>query len=280
MRIILKVIQSMKLKKFGIVFLIIFILLVIYVTLGFVSPLTTTKYDLTMNTLPAQFDGYKIVQISDFHCKEFGDNEGSLLEQIRNASPDMIVLTGDIVDEEHTVDNADLLIKGIAELAPCFYVTGNHEFYDGAPYDEFRDICIDNGVKVLDNETVDVEKDGAVIKVSGLDFVDSTRSLKEDLGYADPAYFNILLYHDASKFDYLSEFGYDLVFTGHIHGGLVRIPLMGGLFASDYTFFPSYDKGIFKDKRSVMVESAGLGDARIPRWNNPREVVEVTLHVE
>ncbi|SDB47036.1 hypothetical protein SAMN02910298_02368 [Pseudobutyrivibrio sp. YE44] len=257
-----------------------FLLLALYVAFEFFSPLVTTNYDLSFSTLPEQFDGYKIVQISDFHCKEFGYNEDAFIKEVKQANPDLILFTGDIVDEEHPIDNARLIIEGLRDVAPMYYVTGNHEYYDGAPYDAFKDLCVDNDVKILDNETVDIEKNGAVIKLSGLDYMDSTRGIKEDLGYADSKYFNILMYHDAAKFVYLSEFGYDLVFTGHIHGGLVRIPFVGGLFASDYTFFPNFDKGIFKDKRSVMVESAGLGDARVPRWNNPREIVVVKLHVE
>lgn len=247
--------------------------------LGFISPLQMDNYDLTFSTLPKEFDGYKILQISDFHCKDFGVDEQQLIKMVKKAHPDMIVLTGDIVDEEHDTSNARLLLEGIQDVAPMYYVTGNHEFYPGAPYDEFRDICDEVGVKILDDETVEVEKDGAKIYISGLDYSsDFAGHLKEHVGYADARYFNILLYHDASKFNYLSEFGYDLVFTGHIHGGLVRIPVKGGVFASDYTFFPKYDKGIYKDKGSTMIVSAGMGDARIPRWNNPRECILVKLH--
>ena len=269
-----------KKKRIGLkIFLAIFILL----SMGFISPLKLTTYDLHFSTLPEEFDGYKIVQISDFHCKEFGKNERSLIRMVKKTNPDLIVLTGDIVDEEHTVDNAKYLLEGLRDVAPMYYVTGNHEYYTngplgGAPYDEFREICIENGVNILDNETAEIEKDGTKILISGLDWNRSEANMRDVIGYANLDYFNILLYHNAAKFNFLSEYGYDIVFTGHIHGGLVRVPIGGGVFASDYTFFPKYDHGLYREKNSTMVCSSGLGDARIPRWNNPREVVLVKLH--
>lgn len=272
----------MKKKKNRIV-LKIFLAILILLCMGFISPLKLTKYDLHFSTLPEEFDGYKIVQISDFHCKEFGENEVSLIKMIKKTAPDIIVLTGDIVDEVHTVDNARYLIEGLSDVAPMYYVTGNHEYYEdgpygGAPLDEFLELCYENNVKVLHNEKAEIEKDGAKILIGGLDWWYPETHMRDVLGYADMDYFNILLCHDASRFNFLSEYGYDIVFTGHIHGGLVRLPILGGLFASDYTFFPTYDHGVYQEKNSTMVCNSGLGDARIPRWNNPREVVFVKLH--
>ena len=261
----------------------IFLLILVLLALGFVSPLKLTTYDIHSSNLPEEFDGFKIVQISDFHCKDFGTNEASLIKMVKKTSPDIIVFTGDIIDEDHTIDNARFLIEGLVDVAPMYYVTGNHEFYtDGkcgdAPYEAFRELCSECGVKILENETCDIEKDGATIKISGLDWQNSEANMRNILGYADQKYFNILLYHNAAKFNFISGFGYDIVFTGHIHGGLVRVPFKGGVFASDFTLFPIYDHGLYNEKNSIMVCSSGLGDARIPRWNNPREVVLVKLH--
>ena len=254
------------------------VVLVILVVLGFISPLTASHYDIHSSTLPTQFNGYKIVQISDFHCKKFGNNEDKLIRRIEREHPDLIVLTGDIVDEEHPIDNAKYLLEGLKDVAPMYYVTGNHEYYPGAPLYEFKELCAETGVTILNNERTEIQKDGATIRLTGLDWEKSNHALKDYLGYADPKYFNIMLYHDASKFNFLSEYGYDLVFTGHIHGGLIRIPFKGGVFGTDYLMFPQYTKGVYHDKSSTMVCSAGLGDARIPRWNNPREIVVVKLH--
>ena len=261
----------------------IILLIIVLLLCGFISPLKVTKYDIHSSSLPEEFDGYKIVQISDFHCKEFGDKEDQLIRKIKNLHPDLIVFTGDIVDEEHTIDNAKYLIEGLVGVAPMYYVTGNHEYYTGgpyggAPYQEFQELCLENNVKILDNETCDIEKDGAKIRISGLDWWNSTANLRDVVGYADLSYFNILLCHDSSKFNYYSEYGYDLIFAGHIHGGLIVLPFVGGLLGSDFSFFPKYYHGLYWDKNSIMVSNAGLGDARVPRWNNPREIVCVKLH--
>lgn len=248
--------------------------------LGFVSPLIMVKYDLWYSNLPDSFDGYRILQITDFHCKEFGENEEPLITMAKKANPDIIVLTGDIVDEAHTVENAQYLIEGLVDIAPVYYITGNHEYYPGAPFSEFKDLCIEYGVTYLENETVELEKDGQKVLLSGLDYHQSLQHMRDVVGYADSNYFNILLYHDSSKFNFLSEYGYDLVLSGHGHGGIIRIPFMGGLIGTDYSFFPKYDYGEFHEKNSTMISSSGLGDARVPRWNNPRECVLIRLHKE
>ena len=270
-------IGNMKKKVIKLIKLILLIL-VLAVLAGFINPLVTVKYDLSFSNLPEEMEGYKILQITDFHCKEFGDKEEKLISMVEKCQPDLIVLTGDIVDEKHTTENAKYLLEGIKDIAPVYYITGNHEYYPGAPYSEFRDICDENGVTILENETVEIEYNGASFMLTGLDFVNAVAQLKESIDYADNNYFNVLLYHNASKFDFLSEYGYDLEFAGHGHGGLIRLPVLGGLLGSDYHLFPKYDYGVFQEKNSVMVNSSGLGDAKVPRWNNPREIVLVTLH--
>lgn len=254
------------------------LLFVAFILLGFVSPLRLTKYDLKYSNLPEAFNGYKILQITDFHCKEFGDKEKPLIKMAKRVDPDIIVLTGDIVDEAHSIENAEYLLAGLTEIAPVYYVTGNHEYREGAPFTEFLDLCVDYGVTYLKNDTVEIEKDGEKILLTGLDFKESTHNMRDVLGYADNNFFNILLYHDSTKFNFLSEYGYDLIISGHGHGGLIRIPFLGGLIGTDGNFFPTYDYGYFQEKDSVMISSSGLGDARIPRWNNPRECVQIKLH--
>ena len=254
------------------------LLIIAFILIAFASPLRMVKYNLTYSNLPEAFDGYKILQITDFHCKEFGYQEEPLINMVKKAKPDIIVLTGDIVDEKHPIDNAVYLLEGLTKIAPVYYVTGNHEFVEGAPYQDFRYYCDKYGVEQLVNETTEIKKDGEKILISGLDFVSSTYNMKDKVGYADASYFNLLLYHDSSKFEFLSEYGYDLVLSGHGHGGLIRLPFLGGLIGTDYSLFPEYDYGEFHEKNSTMIASSGLGDARIPRWNNPRECVLIKLH--
>lgn len=256
------------------------LIIVTLILLGFISPLMLVKYDLRYSNLPEAFDGYRILQITDFHCKEFGEQEKPLINMAKKADPDIIVLTGDIVDEAHTVENAEYLIAGLVEIAPVYFVTGNHEYYEGAPYMEFRDLCYQYGVTCLENETVEIEKDGQKILLSGLDFQGSLKHMRDLIGYANQDYFNVLLYHDSSKFNFISEYGYDLVLSGHGHGGLIRLPFKGGLIGTDYSLFPEYDYGEFHERNSTMISSSGLGDARVPRWNNPRECVLIRLHKE
>ena len=271
-----------KSKKIRLIRIIVIAVLVLcgIILAGFISPLRIKKYDLSFSNLPEEFDGYRIVQITDFHCKEFGNHEEDLIKLVEKAKPDVIFLTGDIVDEKHTVENADYLLAGITKLAPVYYVTGNHEFYLGAPYYEFRGLCDKYGVVMLENETVEVTHNGGTILLTGLDFMNFISHMRDVVGYANNDYFNILLYHDSARFNFLSEYGYDLEFAGHGHGGLIRLPFIGGLLGSDYRLFPKYDYGIFHEKNSTMVTSSGLGDARVPRWNNPREIVLVKLHCE
>ncbi len=270
----------MKRKNKGWLVAKIFLILILLLLCGFISPLKLTKYDLTFDNLPESFDGYRIVQITDFHCKDFGEKEENLIKMVKNANPDLILLTGDIVDEDHTIENAQYLFDGICELAPVYYVMGNHEYYDGAPYQEFKDLCSDYGVTILKNETVEIKKDDDKILLTGLEYVNYAYNMKEVIGYADANYFNILIYHDSSRFDFFKEYDYDLLLCGHLHGGLIRLPFVGGLLSSEYTFFPEYDYGMFQEKNSIMISSSGLGDARVPRWNNPRECVLIKLHCE
>lgn len=261
-----------------IVLLSVLILFILYIGLGFISPLRTVRYSITDSQIPRDFDGYKIVMLTDFHCKDFGDKEGDLITEISKCNPDIICLTGDIVDESHSIDNADYLLSAISQIAPIYYVTGNHEFYRGAPYMEFQLLCEKYGVHILNSKTEDITIGSSTIKISGLDYHDPTSDIFRHLGYADTKYYNIMLYHDSTMFDFISAFDYNLVLAGHIHGGLIRLPFIGGLINNDFTLFPKYDYGRFDKKNSTMISSSGLGDARIPRWNNPREIVEITLH--
>ncbi len=268
----------MKVVKFYLIVKVFLVGLCILFLMGFVSPLVTTRYDLEFDNLPEEFDGYRVLQITDFHCKEFGEKEEKLIKNIKNTNPDIILLTGDFVDESHTVDNARYLLEGITPIAPVYFVTGNHEYYPNTPYYEFVELCDEFDVRILDNESVPVYKDGAQIMLSGLDWNNAIANIKDTIGYANADYFNMLMVHNSSKFNYFAEYDYDLIFAGHGHGGLMRIPFLGGVFGTNGDFFPTYDYGIFKYKNSELVSSSGLGDARIPRWNNPREIVLVTLH--
>ena len=198
------------------------IVILLYIISGFYNPLVLTRYDYTSSKVPEGFDGYRIVHISDFHCKEFGDGESDLIAMIRNAEPDLILFTGDSIDDEHSLDNYRDLITGIYDVAPIYYVNGNHEYDASAPLAEMKELNEKYQVHDLNDASVVVEHNGDSILLSGLDFRLTMRGLRNNIDYANTTMFNILLYHGTDKFDGIAPYNYDLVLSGHTHGGIYR----------------------------------------------------------
>lgn len=254
------------------------IVILLYIISGFYNPLVLTRYDYTSSKVPESFDGYRIVHISDFHCKEFGDGESDLIAMIRNAEPDLILFTGDSIDDEHSLDNYRDLITGIYDVAPIYYVNGNHEYDASAPLAEMKELNEKYQVHDLNDASVVVEHNGDSILLSGLDFRLTMRGLRNNIDYANTTMFNILLYHGTDKFDGIAPYNYDLVLSGHTHGGIVCLPFIGGIISNQKELFPKYDSGVYTSGLSTMISSRGLGDASIPRFHNPREVICITLH--
>lgn len=254
------------------------IVILLYIISGFYNPLVLTRYDYTSSKVPEGFDGYRIVHISDFHCKEFGDGESDLIAMIRNAEPDLILFTGDSIDDEHSLGNYRDLITGIYDVAPIYYVNGNHEYDASAPLAEMKELNEKYQVHDLNDASVVVEHNGDSILLSGLDFRLTMRGLRNNIDYANTTMFNILLYHGTDKFDGIAPYNYDLVLSGHTHGGIVCLPFIGGIISNQKELFPKYDSGVYTSGLSTMISSRGLGDASIPRFHNPREVICITLH--
>ena len=249
-----------------------------YIIIGFYNPLVVTNYTYTSSKIPESFDGYRILQISDFHCQDFGAQESDLIKAIRDANPDIIVFTGDSIDDEHSIDNYAHLLEGIHDLAPLYYINGNHEYDKLAPLAESLTLHEKYGVVDLNDASVILTRENDSILLSGLDFRKTMQNLRNDITYANTYYFNILLYHGTDKFDGIAPYNYDLVLSGHTHGGIVCLPFIGGIITNRKELFPKYDSGIFTVGHSTMISSRGLGDAAVPRFHNPREVVCITLH--
>lgn len=264
--------------KTSTVILILLVLLAIYILSGFYNPLTVTEYSYSSTKVPAAFDGFKLVHISDFHCRDFDTEESALIQAIANEAPDLIVFTGDSIDDEHPIDNYRYLIAGIADLAPIYYVNGNHEYDTLAPYQEMLSVNEQYHVTNLNDSSAVIEKDGASFLLSGLDFRMTMQGLRNNISYANTDIFNILLYHGTDKFDGIAPYHYDLVLSGHTHGGIICLPFIGGVISNQKELFPKYDSGIFTVNNSTLISSRGLGDAVIPRFHNPREIVSITLH--
>ena len=239
-----------------------------------------------------EFNGYRIVHISDLHNKKFGKNQERLLRKIRAVSPDMIVVTGDLIDRrKYELDTAIEFINGAMKIAPVYYVSGNHEAWSG-DYGNITHNLLNCGVQILDDSKIELIKGEGKIEILGLsdpdfltyDYMDGTNSskLKEHLkGLSDDSVFQILLSHRPELFDLYANENIDLIFSGHAHGGQFRIPYVGGLVAPDQGLFPKHTSGVYRQNQSTMIVSRGLGNSIIPiRIFNRPEIMVVTLHSE
>ena len=221
---------------------------------------------VTSAELPAAFDGLRIVHLSDNHGKEFGEDNEELLQKVAELQPDLIVLTGDLIDQESQLEMVPALARGLSALAPTYYVTGNHEWpLHCVP--ELKQMLTDCGVKVLTNECEIWELNGATLAVAGVDDPNGPADQKtgKELRGEIEADYTILLTHRNAVFEY-AGWGYDLVLCGHGHGGIFRVPLLDrGVLSTDRTFFPEFDGGLygFADG-GWCFESRGLGSNTVP----------------
>ncbi|MBQ8822021.1 MAG: metallophosphoesterase [Lachnospiraceae bacterium] len=258
------------------------ILLALFTILGLNPFLQVTNYTYQSSEIPAAFDNFKICHISDLHCKSFGKDNKTLLNKIREMAPDIVVFTGDIVDESHTdLSSVEALLAGLQQMdIPGYYITGNHELEPGASeqYNTLLSYFTEYGVTHLDDNSILLKKGNDSISITGCKWY--SKYLVNFLEPTIPEGFNILLYHGADFYDLVSDYNYDLVLTGHIHGGLIRIPLLDvGVFSNTGTLFPKYTAGIYQNTfgTSTMIVSRGLGDAVLPRFYNRPELVCITL---
>ena len=238
--------------------------------------------------IPVDFDGFTIAHISDLHNTEFGQQQERLLQKLVEAAPDLIAITGDLLDSYHpNITVAMEFINGAIAIAPVYYVTGNHESRLPELYAQLREQMESAGVVVLDNKAVTLEYGSSIIRVLGVD--DPTFSAESDLYedneqvisaqldvlLDDQSAYTILLSHRPELFDVYHEAG--LVLCGHAHGGQVRLPFIGALFAPNQGFFPEYTAGLYRQGDTQMVVSRGLGNSSFPiRINNPPELVVIT----
>ena len=252
--------------------------------------IVTTQINVKSSKLPDAFDGYRIIHLSDLHNKRFGRKQEALVRKIKDARPDIIVITGDLIDSRHFDSEASLeLIRQIVNSAPVYYVTGNHEMRSGQ-LETFVNALKETGVHVLQNAYDRISRDGDWIYIMGIDdpFVSQERFMEVGIAKREIERmvnetqendgFKILLAHRPDMFPLYSEYGFDLIFSGHAHGGQIRLPFIGGLFAPNQGFFPRYTSGKYKLWNSVMVVSRGLGNSLFPQrlFNRP-EIVVLTL---
>ena len=252
------------------------------------AALELNTYTISSRGLPDAFDGYRIAQVSDLHNAEFGGGNQRLLDMLREAEPDMIAITGDLIDSRKTNFAVALAFAEEAvRIAPCYYVSGNHEARVPG-YRELKAGLEAAGVTVLDDARVEIEISGKSITIIGVndpsflaDYLTSDAAVMDrklsELPSED-AGFTILLSHRPELFDTYVSHEMDLVLTGHAHGGQFRLPLIGGLIAPNQGLFPKYDDGLYSEGNTNMIVSRGLGNSIIPfRFNNRPEVVLIEL---
>ena len=276
-----------------IICLVLFTVLAVWTLWGNTALMTNMiRLTLSDNRLPASFSGFRIAHVSDLHNAEFGEGNTKLLRMISENSPDIIVLTGDLVDSSRTDIHVAVAFAGeSAKIAPTYYVTGNHEaLISQQEYETLKTGLEAAGVIVLENEAVRLERDGEEIALIGL--ADPDFTIKGDLFGEVPSMvttklknlvgeenlYTILLSHRPELFDTYVSSHIDLVLSGHSHGGQFRFPLIGGLVAPNQGLFPKYDAGLFTEGNTNMIISRGLGNSVIPlRFNNRPELILVEL---
>ena len=255
------------------------------------NDIVITKSVYSALGVPKAFDGFKILQVSDLHNKEFGKNQSELMKFTKQLQPDIIVVTGDLIDSHRTNIAVSMeYISQAVKLAPVYFVTGNHE-KRSEQYPELEKQLRKAGVNLLDDRAVLLEKNQEAIALVGMgdpyflpreyggDAIidDNLNTISGEVS----AGFKILLSHRPELIDAYAKHGFDLVFSGHAHGGQFRLPGIGGVIAPDQGLFPKYTSGVIKKEQTSMYVSRGLGNSVIPvRIFNRPELVLVTLRHE
>ena len=249
--------------------------------------LVVTSYEYSSSDISKEFDGYKIVQLSDLHDKQFGENQEKLISHIDSINPDAIFLTGDFVTKK-SIEYSTELIEKLSEKYEMFFVTGNHEARH-ATYHEFKKVLIENNVHMINNEAFTITKGESHLNIVGLQdlafyrtseknqekkFERKLKDLTKDL--TGPT---LLLSHRPEYIDVYSKYDVNLVFSGHAHGGQFILPFVGSVYSTDQGLFPELTRGKHEKDGTTMIISRGLGNlAPVPRLFNYPEIVVVTLH--
>lgn len=244
---------------------------------------------VTSHKLPSAFDGYKIAHVSDLHNANFGKDNQKLISLLKDADPNMIAITGDMLDSRDAgYENDITFAKKAAKIAPCYFIPGNHE----AVSDEYLDLknaLFHAGVTVIEDKKTAVKINGEKIILYGIcdpliktgRFSGDSKTVTEKRlksFFVDTMDFNVLLAHRPEHFELYAKYGFDVVLSGHAHGGQFRLPFIGGVYAPNQGLFPKYDSGLYTQDGTNMIVSRGLGKSIIPfRINNRPEIIIVEL---
>jgi len=253
------------------------------------NQIDTTAVTIQSEKLPAAFNDYTILQIADLHGKSFGSRQKVLLKKVNKLQPDVILMTGDLIDSRRNgEEEALLLMKQLTPGYPVYFVTGNHEVRLNLTILPKLERL---GVTVLRNTSVPLERDGQFIELLGIDDPTTTRwseglqepdgirkSLDQAQSTAEPRAFQLLMAHRPEYLPLYAERKVDLVLSGHAHGGQIRLPFTDGMYAPGQGFFPDLTAGQHTMENTRLIISRGLGNSLFPfRIFNHPELIVVTL---
>lgn len=252
------------------------------------SELTISTYQINDSQIPVSFANYKIVSISDLHNKSFGKHNISLINKIKELNPNIIVITGDLINTYHPNKTIALnFIKQASKIAPIYFISGNHEVRM-ENYGLFKTELTNSGAIILNNKEIKIKHKADYINLLGLTDPSKYYAKNSDLILAsqldyllasvNPANFTILLSHRPELMAIYADRPINLVLSGHAHGGQFRLPFLGGIFAPNQGYFPKYSAGKYTKSNTKMIVSRGLGPSSFPtRLNNKPDLVQVIL---
>ena len=257
------------------------------------------EYLIENKKIPKEFDGFNIVQISDLHNKNFGKNNYKLIKKIDNLNPDIIFITGDLVEGENKNFKVALnLLDELTKKYKVIHIIGNHE--QKSLIKKYKDLYVDyfkelnkKDIINLENESIKIERGESHINLYGIiipleyykylfnknkNIRIEENFVQNNLGNLNKDEYNLLLAHTPFYFEEYSNWGADLVLAGHVHGGIIRIPFLGGLLSPNREFFPKYDLGKYTKEKSTMILTKGLGGSKVLiRLNCKPEIVNIKL---
>ena len=242
--------------------------------------LELTRCTVTNHKLPQSFSGFKIVQLSDFHGAELVTD---IVETVREQKPDIIALTGDFITDEGDLPAVEQLVSQLSDICEVYFISGNHDFASGR-IAELSDILSSCGVKYLKNEYVTIQRGGESIVLAGVEDPNSWADLEPPDAFLKkvraehPDDYIVLLGHRNYWMEKYPDLPVELILCGHAHGGIVRIPGVGGLLSTDRTLFPDYEAGMYDNGNYTMIVSRGLGNSiSVPRLMNRPEILSIEL---
>lgn len=244
--------------------------------------IVTTELTYESEKVPAGFDGYRITQITDLHDAQFGENQERLVQKVAATEPDVIFITGDVIDSRrYDLERSMQAVRQLVDIADVYYVLGNHEVALNK-MDEIYATLTEAGVHVLANDAVVIERGGDELAIVGIEDPLMGWPVSDMLDVAlenvEADTFTLLLSHRPEQFDSYVAQQMDVVFTGHAHGGQVRLPFIGGLAAPTQGILPKYTAGVFEEDETYMIINRGLGNSIFPyRIFNLPEIIVLQL---